>query len=101
MAKELFDQTQIFTPEGNEGLYQSVAIGAATASAANVINRDSVLLFATQDCHIRFTDGASTALGTDTFLPASTYVPYSITPGNTISVIRNSADGTLHISPVL
>ncbi len=103
-GKAGFDKTELFTPEDNEGLYQSVAFSAVTASSTAIVegrSRGDVLLFATEDCHIRFTEGASTALATDTFLPANTLVPFSITPGNIISVIRDTLDGTLHISPVL
>ncbi len=105
MAKALFDETQIFTSEGGEGLYQPVAFSVTSATSANPViatrQRTQVLLFATQDCHIRFSADGDDALATDTFLPANTYVPFLITPGHKISAIRNSVDGTLHISPVL
>jgi len=105
MSKALFDETQIFTPEGGEGLYQSIDFLVASVTSANPIvatrQRTQVLLFATQDCHVRFSLGGDDALVTDTFVPASIYVPFLITPGHKISAIRDSADGTLHISPVL
>lgn len=99
-----FDQSQIFTIETLETKYQSVAYtdtsGSSTAISADLSAPAYVLLWATTDCHIRSTTGASLAVATDIFLPAFTQTPYVITPGNLISVVRDLASGTLHISPV-
>ncbi len=104
--REQFKGRTIFSIETFENTYQSVAFTAASSSSAalNVGRTDGtnyVLLYATEDCHIRFTKGSSTANLMDTFLPANIQTPFYITPGNIISVIRSSSDGTLHISPAV
>jgi len=104
--REQFKGRTILSPEGFEGTHQSVAITDASLSSAplNVGRTEGttyVILFATQDCFIRFTEGSSTAIPTDTFLPANVQTPFYITPGNIISVIQSSFDGTLHISPAV
>lgn len=105
-TREQFKGRSIFSIEGFGGTYQSVSFTAASASSAalNVGRTDGttyVILYATQDCHIRFTSGSSTALITDTFLPANIQTPFYILPGHIISVIRSSLDGTLSISPAV
>lgn len=104
--REQFKGRTVFDIGTFEGTYQSVSFTASSASSAalNVSRTEGttyVLLYATQDCHIRFTSGSSTAALTDTFLPSNIQTPFYITPGNLISVIRDTVDGTLHISPVV
>ncbi len=104
--REEFKGRSIFSIEGFEGTYQSVSFTSASASstALNVGRTEGttyVILYATQDCHIRFTEGSSTALTTDTFLPANIQTAFYITPDHIISVIRSSIDGTLSISPAV
>lgn len=105
MPKSLYDERIIFTPEGMEGLYQSVAFTASSATTTNGIDSGEVstqvLLFATQDCHIRASAAGDDALITDTFIPADVLVPFLITRNFKISAIRNATSGTLHISPVI
>ena len=89
--------------EGFETKYQSVAFTATSASSTAIsagLDPAYVLLYATQDCHIRSTILGSAALITDTFVPSNTQTPFYITPGNIISVIQDTTSGTLHISPV-
>ena len=107
MNKGPFDESLIFSMEGFETTFLSVAFTATSASSTAITGRKVgdalkgyVLLYATQDCHIRSTSGSSTAVTTDTFLPANIQVPYFISSDNIISVIRSSIDGTLNISPV-
>ena len=80
--------------------YQSVAFTATAARTTNGISDQiyKVALIATEDCHIRFGSGTPTALTTDFFLPKNNLVMFPIVPGEKISAIRNSADGTLHVS---
>ena len=101
-----FDGAIIYTPEGAEGLYQSIAFlaTAVDSTAITTFNTQgvtTVLLFATQDCHIRSSAAGTAAVATDMFIPASVLIPVAITSGYIISAIRDSADGTLHISPVI
>ena len=101
MNKSVFDDRQLVTPEGHNGEYQSIAFLVTSVTATNAIsNAQAVLLFATQDCHVRFSKLAVAAVATDTFIPANIIIPMTISTGNFIAAIRDSADGTLHISPV-
>lgn len=79
--------------------YQSVSITATSAATSNAVGAQTyaVALFCDQDVHIRF-GSSPTALTTDLFLPASTMVFFPIAPGEKVAGIRNSADGTLHVS---
>ncbi len=80
--------------------YQSVAFTASSARTTNAISDKvfRVALFATEDCHIRFGSGSPTAVVTDFFLPKNNLVMFPIAQGEKIAAIRNSADGTLHVS---
>jgi hypothetical protein len=83
-----------------DGGYQSISFTAASASAGSALGSQTyrVMLYATQDCHISF-DGSS-ATTSDFFLPASFPVMFMARPGATVSAIRASADGALHISEI-
>lgn len=101
--KARYDETIVFTPERNEGLHQSLAIASTTISSTPIgigSQPTYVLLFSTSDCHIRFTSEGSDAVIADTFLPSGIQTPYIINSGFIISAIRDTTDGTLHISPV-
>lgn len=106
MGRVAFDGSEIFTPEGVEGQYQTISFLVTSVTVANPIRSSkkgitNILLFATQDCHIRSTVGGDAALVTDMFIPANILVPIAITSDNKISAIRDSADGILRISPVI
>lgn len=83
-----------------DGLYQSVSFTATSARTTNAVSAQTyaVMLYADQDCHIRFGNGSPTAVTTDCFLPKESAVLFPIAPGEKIAAIRNSADGTLHVS---
>lgn len=80
--------------------YQAVAFTATAARTTNAVGGQTyrIALIATEDCHIRFGSGTPTALATDFFLPKNNLVMFPIAPGEKVSAIRNSADGTLHVS---
>ena len=73
-----------------------------TASAANssAISAQCryVRLYATTDCHISISNPAVTATAAMTPLQAKDFEYYKVSPGNIISVIRTSGNGSLYIS---
>lgn len=103
MGKEQYDEKIIFTPEGSQGLLQVIAFTDTSASSTKISAGRSeayVLLFSDENCHISFSEAGVAATILDTFLPKNIQTPFLITPGNTITVIRDAVDGTLYISPV-
>ena len=73
-----------------------------TASAANssAISAQCryVRLYATTDCHISISNPAVSATAAMTPLQAKDFEYYKVSPGNIISVIRSSGNGSLYIS---
>ena len=73
-----------------------------TASAANSSEISDqvryVRLYATTDCHITISKPAVTATASSTPLAAKDFEYFKVAPGNIISVIRNSGNGSLFIS---
>ena len=73
-----------------------------TASAANssAISAQCryVRMYATTDCHISISNPAVTATAAMTPLQAKDFEYYKVSPGNIISVIRSSGNGSLYIS---
>ena len=73
-----------------------------TASAANssAISAQCryVRLYATTDCHISISNPAVTATAAMTPLQAKDYEIFKVAPGNIISAIRTSGNGSLYIS---
>ena len=73
-----------------------------TASAANSSAISSqcryVRLYATTDCHLSISNPAVTATAAMTPLQAKDFEYYKVSPGNIISVIRSSGNGSLYIS---
>lgn len=80
--------------------YQSVSFTASSARTTNGVSDQvyAVMLYTDQDCHIRFGNGTPAAVTTDCFLPKETPIMFPIRPGEKVAAIRNSADGTLHVS---
>jgi hypothetical protein len=73
-----------------------------TASAANSSAISAqvryVRLYATTDCFITISNPAVTATNAATPIAAKDYEIFKVAPGNIISAIRSSADGSLYIS---
>ena len=73
-----------------------------TASAANSSAISAQCryerLYATTDCHISISNPAVTATAAMTPLQAKDFEYYKVSPGNIISVIRSSGNGSLYIS---
>tara|TARA_R100000664_G_C2751444_1_gene138737 strand:+ start:1876 stop:2151 length:276 start_codon:yes stop_codon:yes gene_type:complete len=57
-----------------------------------------VRLYATTDCHISINNPAVTATASMTPLQAKEVEIFKVAPGNIISVIRTSGNGSLYIS---
>ena len=78
---------------------QSVAYTATHGAITNPVGDQTrtVLVYASTDCHVQFakTPVATTA---DMFIPALAQIFLRIHPGQKVSAIRNSADGTLIVS---
>jgi len=55
-------------------------------------------LYATTDCFITISNPAVTATSAATPLQAKDYETFKVAPGNIISVIRSSGNGSLYIS---
>ena len=85
--------------------------GAQTVAVTNTTNRNStafkadtkiISIYSTQDVHIEIGTSAVEATTSDHFIPASTYMLFSvmvgIVPFTHIAAIRATADGTLYIS---
>jgi hypothetical protein len=71
--------------------------GSSNAFAAQV---KSVVVYATEDCWVKF--GANpTAVaddGSSVFVPASNYRPFIVNAGDKLSAIQDSAGGDIHIT---
>lgn len=83
------------------GKCQTVAIGATHAeSTAQVAPYQAVLVRATADCHI-LTGVSAAASATDTLIKASDPpLVLALQPGEVVSVIEDSATGTLFVTPL-
>jgi hypothetical protein len=72
-------------------------VSAANSSAISAQVR-YVRLYATTDCFITIGNPAVTATNAATPIAAKDYEIFKVAPGNIISAIRSSADGSLYIS---
>ena len=78
---------------------QAVAYtGTAAASASFNVGTQMVRLRATTDCFIKFSTAGTAATSSDAFLPASETQDFSVQPGDKVSAIQSSANGTLYVS---
>lgn len=95
-------QSQALYPK--EGLAEDVSF-TGTVASSSTLPKDcmDVRLVADQDCRIEIGESA-VATATSHFLPANVVEYFRVKPGDgtaIVSVIRNTADGTLHISPTV
>lgn len=80
------------------GTTQQVAIGATAVSAT--AGSQVVRLLATSDCHVAI--GATpAATATDLFLPADTPEYFACETTDLVSVIQDTAAGSLYITPAV
>jgi len=72
--------------------------GTAANSSAISAQVRYVRLYATTDCHVSINNPAVTATASMTPLQAKDAEVFKVAPGNIISVIRTSGNGSLYIS---
>ena len=81
------------------GTVQKVDYSARAANSSAIADQVRyVRLYATTDCHITISKPAVTATASSTPLAAKDFEYFKVAPGNIISVIRNSGNGSLFIS---
>ena len=81
------------------GTVQKVDYTASAAKSSAISAQCRyVRLYATTDCHISISNPAVTATAAMTPLQAKDFEYYKVSPGNIISVIRSSGNGSLYIS---
>lgn len=81
------------------GATQTVTTSGTSAASSNGFGSSTffVRVVCTEDCHIVF--GASpTATTSDLFLPANTVEYFTVTSGQKIAAIQNSAGGSLYVT---
>jgi len=69
---------------------------SSTQSAAFGESVSVVRLFSTKDCYVKF-GSTPTATSSDIFLPGGIIQFFGVVPGEKLAVIRDTADGVLHI----
>lgn len=84
------------------GTGQRLAVGATSVATASGIDAKEVLLHASTRCFIK-TGAAPTAVATGDSIPleAGEKFHMRIVRGEKLAVIRDTADGFLHVIPVL
>lgn len=82
------------------GTVERVASGAASAQSA-AITAEEVLLHASARCYVLAGANPTAAAATSIPLEAGEKFHMRITSGHKIAVIRDTADGFLHIAPVV
>ena len=81
------------------GTVQKVDYTASAANSSAISDQVRyVRLYATTDCFITISNPAVTATTAATPLAAKDYETFKVAPGNIISVIRSSSNGSLYIS---
>jgi hypothetical protein len=81
------------------GTVQKVDYTASAANSSAISDQVRyVRLYATTDCHISINNPAVSATTAMTPLAAKDYEVFKVAPGNIISVIRSSGNGSLYIS---
>ena len=81
------------------GTVQKVDYTASAANSSAISDQVRyVRLYATTDCFITISNPVVTATTAATPLAAKDYEVFKVAPGNIISVIRSSGNGSLYIS---
>ena len=80
------------------GTVLKVAVAATHAESA-AVGVTQLLLFSTTNCHIAIAD-APVATSSSAYLPAGVYLRVTCATTNKVSVIRDTADGSLYITAV-
>lgn len=85
------------------GTSQDITTGAASTTLTNAFGGSTyqVRLSATAACRYRVVEaGGGTAVATDTLLPANWVDYITVTPGQKIAAIQESAGGKLNVTEV-
>lgn len=85
------------------GTSQDITTGAASATLTTALGSQTyqVRLSATAACRFRVVEAAGgTAVATDTLLPANWVEYITVTPGQKIAAIQESAAGKLNVTEV-
>jgi hypothetical protein len=94
---------QIKQPSSRPGTSQDITTGAASATLATAFGTETyqVRLSATAAVRYRVVEAAGgTAVATDTLLPANVVEYITVTPGQKIAAIQESAAGKLNVTEV-
>ena len=81
------------------GATQTVAVGAASAANTTAFGAGTraVRVVSTTACHIKF-ENTPVATTNDAYLPANWVAEYTVSPGEKIAVIQNTAAGNLYVT---
>lgn len=100
MSRPVFSSVREMFQAVYPGACQRVAISASsTQSSAVAVSCHIIELFATKDCWVKLGANPTAAVndGTSMFLGAGLFKYFGIQSGHKIAVIRDAADGYLHI----
>lgn len=82
------------------GVSQAVSVVTASARTAAGVGEFTrkVMIYSSGDAYYNFGDSTVTATTSDTFIPAGSEHFVQIRGGQYVAFIRDSADGTAHVS---
>lgn len=92
---------QIKAPSSRPGTTQTITTGAASATLTNPFGNETfqVRLSTTAACHYRVVEAAGgTAVAGDALLPANWVEYITVTPGQKIAAIQDTAAGVLTVT---
>lgn len=93
---------QIKQPSSRPGVSQDITTGAESATLANAFGPETFqvrLAAKTSDVRYRVVEAAGgTAVSTDTLLPAGWVEYITVTPGQKIAAIQDTAAGVLNVT---
>ena len=92
---------QIKQPSSRPGTSQDITTGATSATLTNAFGAETfqVRLSATAACRYRVVEAAGgTAVAADTLLPANVVEYVTVTPGQKIAAIQETAAGKLNVT---
>lgn len=91
----------IYVGTGRLGSHQSAAYttAAGTISTAIGLGVQKVRVVTTSAAYIKISE-SPTATSSDVYMPADAPEYFTVNPGQKVSAIRVSADGTLHVTSI-
>lgn len=102
MPKKIYSVQEIMNSISDPTNPQQKVSFTGTAASSNAVKANTrvVVLYATEDCWVKF-GTAPTAVandGSSIFIPAANYRPFVVGASDKVSVIQDSAGGDLHIT---